>query len=105
MTLRSLARGASLTAAVLLLAAPAATTVHAAEAPASAAPTAAPCVGIGKLGTQSVLSLLNIGLQDLPIITSQQEQQCPDNSAVNAGDEPLSHILDGTPVTSGTGDS
>ncbi|MFI9205741.1 rodlin [Streptomyces sp. NPDC053048] len=63
-----------------------------------------PCIGIGKVGIQSVLALLlNVGIQDIPILTSQQQQQCTDNSTINDGDDPLSHILDEIPILSGNG--
>lgn len=62
-----------------------------------------PCLGIGKLGVQSVLALINVGVQDVPILSSQQQQQCTDNSTINDGDDPLSHILDEIPVLSGDG--
>ncbi|KJY42936.1 RdlA protein, partial [Streptomyces sp. NRRL B-1568] len=42
-----------------------------------------PCLGIGKIGVQSLIGALNIGLQDVPILTSQQQQQCTDNSTIN----------------------
>ncbi|PSJ26792.1 RdlA protein [Streptosporangium nondiastaticum] len=63
-----------------------------------------PCLGIGKIGIQSVLALVaNIGIQDVPILTSQQQQQCTDNSTISDGDDPLSHILDEIPIISGNG--
>ncbi|MBB5119943.1 rodlin [Streptomyces eurocidicus] len=62
-----------------------------------------PCLGIGKLEIQSVLALLNIGLQDIPILSSQQQQQCTDNSTIKDGDDPLSHLLDEIPIISGNG--
>ncbi|WP_424888643.1 rodlin [Streptomyces sp. XH2] len=62
-----------------------------------------PCLGIGKIGVQSLLALLNIGVQDVPILTSQQQQQCTDNSTISDGDDPLSHILDEIPIISGNG--
>jgi hypothetical protein len=61
-----------------------------------------PCIGIGKLGVQSVLALINVGVQDVPVLTSQQQQQCTDNSTIDNGD-PVSHILDEIPVVSGNG--
>ncbi|MFJ9617826.1 rodlin [Streptomyces noursei] len=61
-----------------------------------------PCIAIGKLGLQSVIGLINIGVQDVPILTSQQQQQCTDNSTIN-GDDALSHILDEIPILSGNG--
>ncbi|MFV8130427.1 rodlin [Streptomyces syringium] len=62
-----------------------------------------PCIGIGKLGAQSLIGLLNIGLQDIPILSSQQQQMCTENSTINDGDDPLSHILDELPILSGNG--
>ncbi|MEU1782607.1 rodlin [Streptomyces abikoensis] len=61
------------------------------------------CVGIGKLGLQSVLLLINVGLEDIPVLTSQQQQQCTDNSTLQDGDDPLSHVLNDIPVVSGNG--
>lgn len=62
-----------------------------------------PCLGIGKLGAQSLIGLLNIGLQDIPILSSQQQQQCTENSTIQDGDDPLSHILDEIPILSDNG--
>lgn len=62
-----------------------------------------PCIAIGKLGVQSLIGLLNIGIQDVPILSSQQQQQCTENSTINDGDDPLSHILDDIPIISGNG--
>ncbi|GAA2708349.1 MULTISPECIES: rodlin [Streptomyces] len=62
-----------------------------------------PCIAIGKLGAQSILGLINVGLQDIPILSSQQQQMCTENSTINDGDDPLSHILDDIPILSGNG--
>ncbi|KNB49207.1 rodlin [Streptomyces caatingaensis] len=62
-----------------------------------------PCIAIGKLGAQSLIGLLNVGLQDVPILSSQQQQMCTENSTINDGDDPLSHILDNIPIISGNG--
>ncbi|GAA0495684.1 rodlin [Streptomyces stramineus] len=51
------------------------------------------CVGVGKIGIQS-LALINVGVQDIPILTSQQQQQCTDNSTISDGDDPLGHLAD-----------
>ncbi len=61
------------------------------------------CIGIGKAEIQSVLALINVGVQDVPILTSQQQQQCTDNSTINDGDDALSHLVDEIPVLSGNG--
>ncbi|MFD9825627.1 RdlA protein, partial [Streptomyces violascens] len=42
-------------------------------------------------------------LQDVPVLSAPQNQQCTENSAQVKGDEPLSHILDEIPVRSGNG--
>ncbi|KJY43613.1 RdlA protein [Streptomyces sp. NRRL B-1568] len=62
-----------------------------------------PCIAIGKLGVQSLIGVLGVGLQDIPILSSQQQQQCTENSVINDGDDPLSHILDDIPILSGNG--
>ncbi|MFI5776251.1 rodlin [Nocardia sp. NPDC051570] len=62
-----------------------------------------PCIGVGKLGIQSVLALINVGVQDVPVLSSAQQQQCADNSTINDGDDPLSHVLDEIPILSGNG--
>ncbi|GHC37400.1 rodlin [Streptomyces cinnamoneus] len=61
-----------------------------------------PCIAIGKVGLQGLLGAAPIGLQDVPILSSQQ-QQCTENSVINDGDDPLSHILDDIPILSGNG--
>ncbi|MET7784138.1 MULTISPECIES: rodlin [Streptomyces] len=60
-----------------------------------------PCIGIGKLGLQSLIALINVGVQDVPVL--QGQQQCTDNSTINDGDDALSHILNEIPVLSGRG--
>ncbi|MCC3767962.1 rodlin [Streptomyces sp. UNOC14_S4] len=62
-----------------------------------------PCLGIGKLGLQSVAALINVGVQDVPILTQQNQQQCTDNSTIRDGDAQLSHILSEIPILSGNG--
>lgn len=52
------------------------------------------CVGVGKLDVQSLALLINVGVQDIPVLTSQQQQQCTDNSTISDGDDPLAHLLD-----------
>ncbi|MEU9922232.1 rodlin [Streptomyces griseoluteus] len=60
-----------------------------------------PCIGLpAKLNAQSVVGL---GVQDIPILSSPQNQQCVENSTQAKGDEPLSHILDDISALSGNG--
>ncbi|MFC9292844.1 rodlin [Streptomyces sp. NPDC057011] len=61
-----------------------------------------PCIGLpAKLNVQSVAGLLNIGVQDVQVLSSPQNQQCTENSTQAKGDEALSHILDNIPILSG----
>ncbi|MEV7416900.1 rodlin [Streptomyces sp. NPDC089919] len=63
-----------------------------------------PCIGIpAKVNAQSLVALVNVGVQDIPILSAPQTQQCTENSTQAKGDEPLSHILDNIPVLSGNG--
>ncbi|MFD8809128.1 rodlin [Streptomyces sp. NPDC059597] len=63
-----------------------------------------PCIGLpAKINAQSVLALINVGVQDIPILSSPQNQQCVENSTQAKGDEPLSHILDDISALSGNG--
>uniref|UniRef100_A0AAU2JS85 Rodlin n=1 Tax=Streptomyces sp. NBC_00049 TaxID=2903617 RepID=A0AAU2JS85_9ACTN len=61
-----------------------------------------PCIALpAKANVQSVLALINVGVQDIPVLSSPQNQQCTENSTQAKGDEALSHILDNIPVLSG----
>ncbi|MEU9104401.1 rodlin [Streptomyces xanthophaeus] len=61
-----------------------------------------PCIGLpAKLNLQSVLAAVNVGVQDINILSNPQNQQCTENSTQAKGDEPLSHILENIPVLSG----
>ncbi|MET7570751.1 rodlin [Streptomyces sp. NPDC005492] len=64
-----------------------------------------PCVGLPvKANLASLIGLVPITvLQDVPILSAPQNQQCTENSTQAKGDEPLSHILDNIPVLSGNG--
>ncbi|MFD3376077.1 MULTISPECIES: rodlin [unclassified Streptomyces] len=42
-------------------------------------------------------------LQDVPVLSAPQNQQCAENSTQAKGDEPLSHLVDNIPVLSGNG--
>ncbi|OKK22949.1 RdlA protein [Streptomyces sp. CB00455] len=61
-----------------------------------------PCIGLpAKLNAQSLIALVNVGVQDINVLSNPQNQQCTENSTQAKGDEPLSHILDNIPVLSG----
>ncbi|MFG3285428.1 rodlin [Streptomyces sp. NPDC048111] len=64
-----------------------------------------PCLGVPvKANLASLVGLVPITvLQDVPILSAPQNQQCTENSTQAKGDEPLSHILDNIPVLSGNG--
>ena len=63
-----------------------------------------PCVGLpAKLNAGSLVGVVPIAVQDIPILSAPQNQQCTENSTQAKGDEPLSHILDDIPVLSGNG--
>ncbi|MGW7194279.1 rodlin, partial [Streptomyces sp. NPDC054838] len=51
------------------------------------------CVGLpAKVNAQSLIALLNIGVQDINVLSNPQNQQCTENSTQAKGDESLSHI-------------
>ncbi|MFF4318197.1 rodlin [Streptomyces sp. NPDC001568] len=61
-----------------------------------------PCIGLpAKVNAQSLIAALNIGVQDINVLSNPQNQQCTENSTQAKGDESLSHILDNIPVLSG----
>ncbi|WAZ21864.1 rodlin [Streptomyces cinnabarinus] len=64
-----------------------------------------PCIGLpAKLNAQGLLGVVAVGvLQDVPILSAPQNQQCVENSTQAKGDEPLSHILDDISALSGNG--
>ncbi|UQW99725.1 rodlin [Streptomyces sp. RerS4] len=60
------------------------------------------CVGLpAKVNAQSILALVNVGVQDINVLANPQNQQCTENSTQAKGDDSLSHILDNIPVLSG----
>ena len=67
-----------------------------------------PCIGLpAKASAASLVGLVPVGVQDIPVLSAPQNQQCAENSTMVKGDEPLSHVLDDMPVLSsnGTGNS
>ncbi|MEH2197569.1 rodlin [Nostoc sp.] len=63
-----------------------------------------PCMSLpAKANVQSVLALVNVGVQDIPVLSSPKNQPCAENSTQAKGDQALSHILDNIPVLSGNG--
>ncbi|MFH8608804.1 rodlin [Streptomyces sp. NPDC018029] len=64
-----------------------------------------PCIGLPvKANIQNIVALVNVGIQDIPILSAPQTQQCTENSTQAKGDEPLSHILSDIPVLSANGE-
>ncbi|MFM9552192.1 rodlin [Streptomyces caniscabiei] len=64
-----------------------------------------PCIGLpvkGNLGGLGLLAGVSV-LQDVPILSAPQNQQCTENSTQAKGDEPLSHILSDIPILSDNG--
>ena len=63
------------------------------------------CVGLpAKVNVGSVVGVVPVTvLQDVPVLSAPQNQQCAENSTQAKGDEPLSHIVDNIPVLSGNG--
>jgi hypothetical protein len=63
-----------------------------------------PCVGLpAKVNAGSLVGVVPVAVQDVPVLSAPQNQQCTENSTQAKGDEPLSHILDDIPVLSGNG--
>ncbi|MEU8958445.1 rodlin [Streptomyces sp. NPDC048518] len=63
-----------------------------------------PCIGLPvKANVGSIVGLVPIAVQDIPILSAPQNQQCTENSTQAKGDEPLSHILSDIPALSGNG--
>ncbi|OEJ30639.1 rodlin [Streptomyces subrutilus] len=60
------------------------------------------CIGLpAKVNAQSILALVNVGVQDINVLSNPMNQQCAENSTQAKGDESLSHILSNIPVLSG----
>ncbi|WP_416974302.1 rodlin [Streptomyces sp. 4F14] len=62
------------------------------------------CAGVPlKANVGSVVGVVPIAVQDIPILSAPQNQQCVENSTQAKGDEPLSHILSDVSALSGNG--
>ncbi|AMM08942.1 RdlA protein [Streptomyces sp. CHA1] len=63
-----------------------------------------PCIGLpADANIGSLVGLVPVSVQDIPILSSPQQQQCVENSTQTKGDEPLSHLLSNIPILSGNG--
>ncbi|MYW63772.1 RdlA protein [Streptomyces sp. SID8379] len=63
-----------------------------------------PCIGLPVKGNAgSLVGLVPVSVQDIPVLSAPQNQQCTENSTQAKGDEPLSHILSDIPVLSANG--
>ncbi|MFI2240711.1 rodlin [Streptomyces chrestomyceticus] len=59
------------------------------------------CIGIPIENVQNIVGLVNVGLQD--IVSSDQNQQCVENSTETQQDQALSHLIDKLPILSQNG--
>ncbi|WP_238783355.1 rodlin [Streptomyces monomycini] len=59
------------------------------------------CIGIPVTNVQNIVALVNIGVQD--ILSSDQHQQCVENSTESQQDQALSHLIDKLPILSQNG--
>jgi hypothetical protein len=66
-----------------------------------------PCIGLPVKGNVGPLFglLVPVAVQDIPVLSAPQNQQCAENSTQAKGDEPLSHIADDVPVLSANGNN
>ncbi|MET8474305.1 rodlin [Streptomyces sp. NPDC006422] len=63
-----------------------------------------PCIGLpAKANAGSLVGVVPVSVQDIPILSAPQNQQCTENSTQAKGDEPLSHVLEDIPVLAGNG--
>jgi hypothetical protein len=62
------------------------------------------CVGLPvKANVGSLVGAIPVAVQDIPVLSSPQTQQCTENSTQAKGDEPASHILDDITALSANG--
>ncbi|MFH9423788.1 rodlin [Streptomyces sp. NPDC017529] len=59
------------------------------------------CIGVPITNVQNIVALVNVGVQD--ILSSDQHQQCVENSTESQEDQALSHLIDKLPLLSQNG--
>ncbi|MDQ8707210.1 rodlin [Streptomyces sp. LHD-70] len=53
-----------------------------------------PCIGLpAKANVGSLIGLINVAVQDIPVLSSAQNQQCVENSTQTKGDDGLANVL------------
>ncbi|WP_327724077.1 rodlin [Streptomyces europaeiscabiei] len=62
-----------------------------------------PCIGLPLKANVGGIGAVGAAVQDIPILSAPQNQQCTENSTQAKGDEPLSHILSDIPILSDNG--
>ncbi|WP_328223112.1 rodlin [Streptomyces sp. NBC_00104] len=62
-----------------------------------------PCIGLPAKLNVGGIGAAGVALQDIPVLSAPQNQQCTENSTQAKGDEPLSHILSDIPILSDNG--
>ncbi|WP_327729655.1 rodlin [Streptomyces sp. NBC_00487] len=62
-----------------------------------------PCIGLPAKLNLGGIGGAGVALQDIPVLSAPQNQQCTENSTQAKGDEPLSHILSDIPILSDNG--
>lgn len=50
------------------------------------------------MNLQQLVALVNVGIQDIPILANPQNQQCTENSTQAKSDQPLTQIAHTTPA-------
>ncbi|MFI6941497.1 rodlin [Streptomyces sp. NPDC050418] len=60
-----------------------------------------PCVALpAKANVGSLIGVVPVSVQDIPVLSNPQNQQCTENSTQAKGDEPLSNLLQDLSVLS-----
>ncbi|WP_030671052.1 rodlin [Streptomyces sp. NRRL B-1347] len=64
-----------------------------------------PCIGLpAKVNAGAIVGIfVPVAVQDIPVLSAPQNQQCTENATQAKGDEPASHILDDISALSGNG--